>query len=325
MRTILTTGDINDLIHEQHHPDNFSSKTGVTEHKIDCAYRGTKVFSKLFHLEGILIQYGRYLFEDPLTIVSNADQPVLEMHFNLNGFYRGSVSGLKNPLVFQEGEHTISYVPEPKGRFEYSQNTLLEGVEISFTQAYFQRFQDQNCQIIDQLLEAVEKQNAFFNPHPGAIDPLMRNTIHEMIHNPYEGSVRRIYMESKVLELFAMQLAHFEKRKDRRVDPSHDKEKLNHAKVLLEKRLNNPPTIYELSRLVGLNEFKLKKGFKELFGNSIFQYATDYRLDFARQFVLDTDKSIAEISEIIGYSQPQHFATAFKRKYGVAPSELRNR
>jgi AraC-like DNA-binding protein len=326
MKTSLTTDDLAEIIYQHEYPQNFAANCGLSERRIEATHKGTQARIQEFHFDGVMIQNGTYTFQDDMTISGGFDRPILEMHFNLKGRSGGQVTGFKEELFINGNEHALTYMPEPTGRFHFEAGTEMEALEISFTPQYFERFRNQECRIIDRFMEAMEKQHPLRMPNNGKIDPLMKNIIQQMAQNPFKGSVKRLYVESKVLELFATQLESFENQEgncDCNQTSHHDREKIYHAKKLLEDRLHNPPTIYELSRLVGLNEFKLKKGFKATFGNTIFGYLSEYRLGFARQFLLDTDKPIADISDMIGYSQQQHFSTAFKRRYGVTPSEVR--
>ena len=102
-----------------------------------------------------------------------------------------------------------------------------------------------------------------------------------------------------------------------------DKEKLTYAKKYVEENLRRPPTLSELAKIIGVNEYKLKRGFKELFQTTVFGHLSDYRLDLARQQLSDTSKSIGEIAVELGYSSSQHFSTAFRKKYGLSPKNYR--
>jgi AraC-like DNA-binding protein len=77
--------------------------------------------------------------------------------------------------------------------------------------------------------------------------------------------------------------------------------------------------------MVGTNECTLKNGFKRLFGDTVFGYLFDYRMEMARNYLLDTGKTMQEIAELVGYEYHSHFTTAFKRKFGVSPQEYRGR
>ena len=87
--------------------------------------------------------------------------------------------------------------------------------------------------------------------------------------------------------------------------------------------MQSPCSLIELVELSGLNDFKLKRGFKELFGTTVFGYLFDLRIERAQEMLREGKQSIAEISFHIGYKNPQHFTAAFKRKFGYLPSEIK--
>ncbi|WP_010250379.1 helix-turn-helix transcriptional regulator, partial [Myroides injenensis] len=98
---------------------------------------------------------------------------------------------------------------------------------------------------------------------------------------------------------------------------------LYYVRELVSTNLQNPYSIRELSRLAGINEFKLKKGFKEIFSSTIFQYLFDERMELGQKLLLEQDCNIADIAQVVGYKNPTHFTAAFKRKYGMLPKEVR--
>ena len=85
-----------------------------------------------------------------------------------------------------------------------------------------------------------------------------------------------------------------------------------------------PPNLSEIAGTVGLNEYKLKRGFKKIFKTTVFGYLTQQRLHLAHQYLRDTEKTAAEISFDLGYASPQHFNNAFKKKFGITPYSVRN-
>ena len=103
----------------------------------------------------------------------------------------------------------------------------------------------------------------------------------------------------------------------------YDQERLLFARDYLIQHLHLPPSLPELARIAGLNEFKLKNGFKELFGQPVFAYLAEYRLQEAQAQLLEGRKTASELAFELGYSSLQHFSTAFKKKFGVSPRELR--
>ena len=74
---------------------------------------------------------------------------------------------------------------------------------------------------------------------------------------------------------------------------------------------------------MGTNQQTLKKGFKELFGTTIWGYYNNLRMETAKDLLINQEKSIAEVADNIGYKNPQHFTVAFKKKYGILPSILK--
>lgn len=78
----------------------------------------------------------------------------------------------------------------------------------------------------------------------------------------------------------------------------------------------------QLCRKFGLNEFKLKKGFKQLFGSTVFGYVQEMKMKTARFFLAEKQMNVNQVADYLGYSAPNHFSTAFKKMYGFTPSHL---
>ena len=104
-----------------------------------------------------------------------------------------------------------------------------------------------------------------------------------------------------------------------------DIEYIQLARTILDENFDKHITIPELARQAGINEAKLKKGFRELFAQSIHSYLMQMRLQKASQLLLTTDLSITDITYHIGYSHVTHFSTLFKKKTGFSPTEWRNK
>lgn len=105
---------------------------------------------------------------------------------------------------------------------------------------------------------------------------------------------------------------------------SADQKAIRAAEHLLTGSFENPPTICELSRMVGLNEYKLKNGFREMYGKTIYEYIRELRMKNAKNLLEDDDLSISQIAYKVGYINTSHFARAFRKEYGLNPSDLRS-
>lgn len=101
-----------------------------------------------------------------------------------------------------------------------------------------------------------------------------------------------------------------------------DREKILMAREILLQQIGEPITIRQLSRKVAMNECYLKKGFKEMFGTTIFDFFQEQRMQHARYLLYEKGLNVTEVASLLGYSSISHFSTAFKRHTGLKPCEL---
>lgn len=163
--------------------------------------------------------------------------------------------------------------------------------------------------------------------HARKFSPNIKLILNDIIHCRYCGDIKKIYLEGKALELLAVYLDEviFENGKPDTFNKfsSADMDALNHARKILDDNLVSPPTIEQLSKLVLLNEYKLKAGFRELFGMPVHTYIIDKRLELAQLLITEQGLSVSEAAQMVGYSNTNHFTDKFKGKFGVKPSEYR--
>jgi AraC-like DNA-binding protein len=100
---------------------------------------------------------------------------------------------------------------------------------------------------------------------------------------------------------------------------------IRQARTILAENFDKHITIPQLARQAGINEAKLKEGFKELYGQSVHAYMQQLRLEKAQQLLLTTDMSVTDITYTIGYSHVTHFTTLFKKELGLPPTEWRKK
>ena len=102
-----------------------------------------------------------------------------------------------------------------------------------------------------------------------------------------------------------------------------EREKLNQAKDILLNNLDNPPSLSEISRQIGLNTFKLKKNFKEVFGVPVFKYLQNERLTLAHKMIRNQEATVQEAAWHVGYDSLSSFSNAFEKKFGYRPSQIK--
>ena len=141
---------------------------------------------------------------------------------------------------------------------------------------------------------------------------------------PYAGASRRLFLESRVLELVVLASEADFDRASKVEIKSTDATKLDEVKNIILEDVSASLSISELANAVGLNVMKLKKSFKARFGQTIHQYVIDRRLEEAHALLSDTDLQIAQVAYRVGYT-PAHFAYVFQKRFGVNPTEARRR
>ena len=99
----------------------------------------------------------------------------------------------------------------------------------------------------------------------------------------------------------------------------NEEDRLRELAAYLESHLDEEHTLASLGRRFHLNEFKLKRGFKALFGSTVFTHLRTLRIQEAARLLQDTDQSILEVANSVGYANPSHFARNFKDHVGLLP------
>lgn len=152
--------------------------------------------------------------------------------------------------------------------------------------------------------------------------------LEQMVHHPYEGILKNIFLQSKAMELLIFSSDQFiRNNQDERFGCrflTHDEDRLKiiRARDILLTRLDSPITIRELARKVAMNECYLKKGFKAMFGTTVYDYFQKERMERARTLLYEQGLSVSEVALQMGYSCISHFSTAFKKHTGLRPCEL---
>lgn len=153
--------------------------------------------------------------------------------------------------------------------------------------------------------------------------PRMFDIVDDLASCDLVGPMRRLYFESKALELvvLATEAATSQALGSATLTPA-EVERLEHAKSLLHEGLASPPSLRSLARACGLNERKLKEGFKARFGTTVFGYVRAQRMSQAYEMLTSARRSVTEVAQMVGYANPSKFAAAFRREFGVAPSAV---
>ncbi|MGF1588548.1 MAG: helix-turn-helix transcriptional regulator [Pleurocapsa sp.] len=161
-----------------------------------------------------------------------------------------------------------------------------------------------------------------------SITPKMQIALQQIFNCPYQGAIARMYLESKVWELMALQLAQItedQARQSKHFLKCEDRDRLYLAQDILGDRLNNPPCLKDLAKQVGLNECTLKRGFRQVFGTTVFGYLYQQRMEYARQLLQQRELNVGQVAKKVGYASQSRFATAFRKKFGINPQVFARR
>jgi AraC-like DNA-binding protein len=139
---------------------------------------------------------------------------------------------------------------------------------------------------------------------------------------PLEGALGNLMVEGSVQQFVALQLSTFVRPVKSTNITSRDRDILHAVKDYLHRTFHMNHTLIDLSKQFGINQNKLKKSFKELFGVPVIEYLYDLKMEQAKIMLYEQGMYVREVSSIVGYKNPNHFATAFKRKFGVRPSKI---
>ena len=158
----------------------------------------------------------------------------------------------------------------------------------------------------------------------GNINPSMAVVLSQILSSNIHESMKALYLKGKVYELLSL---YFNKNEDTDIEQcpflidEDNVRKIRLAKEIILKNMSEPPTLQELSEEIGLSLNKLKEGFKQLYGDTVFGYLLDHKMEEARRMLASTNYNVNEVGLRIGYSTSSHFIAAFKKKYGTTPKK----
>lgn len=155
-----------------------------------------------------------------------------------------------------------------------------------------------------------------------------RTVLEGLMNHNYSDTLENIFVnaQTQMLLLYSLECMVGEKEIEtltcKFLANEADRAKIIKAKEILLQHIGDPITIKELSRKVAINECYLKKGFKEMFGTTIFDFYQNQRMEHAKFLLYEKGLTVTEVSFLLGYSSISHFSTAFKKHTGLKPCEL---
>lgn len=174
----------------------------------------------------------------------------------------------------------------------------------------------------EMLNELVNPSDHYVEGPAFYMTPEMQNIVDSIFNIQYEGKTKMMFFRSQITGLLSHFFGQLATMKTEKIKTS-EREKLIKAKTILSENLNTPPSLTELSKEIGLNTFKLKKDFKELFGVPVFKYLQNERLTKAHNMIRNQEATVQEAAWHVGYDSLSSFSNAFAKKFGYRPSQIK--
>ncbi|MFW5487903.1 MAG: helix-turn-helix domain-containing protein [Desulfovibrio sp.] len=207
-------------------------------------------------------------------------------------------------------------------RFPAGDHVCMAGIEVDHTLLY-DEIVSENSDLPEPFIRAIRnpEKNSFWTR--GTTTPQETITLRQILSCTLHGPGRGLYLQAKCLELIALRvnsLAHSQSRPVPRLC-KEDIDRINLAAQILEANLDTPPGLDSLAIQIGMSVTKLKRGFKQVYGCTVYGHLRNSRMETARRLLDDGQANISQTAWRIGYTNVGHFSVAFRKYFGLKPTD----
>lgn len=252
------------------------------------------------------------------------ESPYLRAYFSLQHDRSLEIAGL-GKMIIKEGQFNLIYSPtiDVVNHLEGVREYITLGVhyDLSLLEEWAQYF-PQLAVFLEQVKAGVP---ALLLARPEWITRQMQDVTYKLLHISLEDGASQKYF-TLLANTLLFHLLHQAVQQQPASNYSHyEMGGIQAAREMIRKNIRYHFVIREIAQKVGMNEFKLKNGFRELFGNGLYEYLRSERMQAARELLGEPGRSIKEIASLTGYRSVNSFIKAFKKMYGVTPGDFRKR
>ena len=263
--------------------------------------------------EEVLIEDGFYVLKiqnDGIhnqTVTREIDSSFIQFHFCLKGSAK---------FVFNEGRYALE-VNEDNSLLLYNTQVDLPLNLVLNSNSWFSKEAD-----YIPFLSADNKDKKYYSQE--AVSPAIAVVLSQVMNYNLHPSIKELYIKGKVYELISL---YFNKSQDADVEQcpflvdEDNVKRIRKAKEIIISRMAEPPSLQDLSEEIGLSLKKLKEGFKQIYGDSVYSFLFDYKMEYARKMLESGKHNVNEVGLKVGYSTSSHFIAAFKKKYSTTPKK----
>jgi AraC-like DNA-binding protein len=273
---------------------------------------------------GLTLSMSNFQPAETVSILFTEMQASMGLGFSMSGGFSGTAyKGL--PMNISKGQRVTCSTPPLDSYVEILPGELIQRISIAVFQS--------DLPLLEKAYPELLEYNVFDakSEYFVAIDAIRADTypvLMQIMHCPYIGTARRLFMESKLIELISQRIQEEEVSKKGSSYcgiSASDIEKVHHAAYLLTKNLQDTLDLHEISRTVGLSKSKLHPLFRNVYATTPFDYLRKYRLKKAEELLREGGMNVTEASLEVGYSSVSHFTKAFVEQFHYLPSECRKR
>ena len=152
----------------------------------------------------------------------------------------------------------------------------------------------------------------------------MAVVLNQVINYNLNSNLQQLYYKAKVYELLSL---YFNRGEDVNVEQcpfladESNVLKIKRAKDIMIQRISEPPSLVDLAQEIDLSLKKLKEGFKQIYGTTVYGFLFDYKMELARKLLETGTHNVNEVGLKVGYSTASHFIAAFKKQFGTTPKK----
>lgn len=265
--------------------------------------------------------HATYQIKQPVRLIISINKQYLGFLFVLKNRLRYYLKGLSS-IVVEEHQYDLFYAPSIQLEYNFDSKTYII-CGFNYSTSSFKIWSNV-FKPLKSLITSVNSKVPFrLRNTPATSTPRMIVPLFNMLQCSYSGLLKKRFLSIKTSEITFYTLQNADYRKLEFETEYEEIKRMLDVKEYLLNNLTNPGTTHQIALRFGLNDFKLKKSFKSVFGTSIYAFLLEERLLNAQQAILETDLPLKQIAELAGYSELSPFSNAFKSKFGFSPSTLR--
>lgn len=306
--------------------DEYDPKSILKEDTIDIKNEESEeIKSHIMTTNGMAIIDTQMYFSEAQTEVFEIDNECVVMDFISCNNIETSIDLLENEKYLRQNTHNIFYTTKYKATYKIPAFEQVNYLAIIFSKEFYYNIINEDWKLHEKFSKNILfKKSGYLTSKYIPFSPSIQWILSEIKNCTRKGALKKMYIETKIKELLIHQLeAVTNQQKQHNHVDEEDYTKLQEAKLILEKDYVHAPTLSELSRIISLNEFKLKKGFKACFGTTVKSYIIKLRMEYAKELFKNKMLTVSEVAYKCGYKDVSHFSAAFKTFYGSSPQKFK--